>query len=370
MLADHELADVEIGHLERRAFYERARDAYADRPHRRAAPLRQHPAGQGHGPHRARRRLIVVLGSINADLVARVEHLPREGETQRASAYAVHPGGKGANQALAARRAGARGRAGRRGRPRRPWPTSRSRSCAPPACDIDGVALVDAPTGLALIHVDARGRERDHDRAGRERAGARRDASRSRRRRRARRSCSSSRCRSPRSTRAAQRADARGARVVLNAAPAVAAARRPARRRRRAGRQRARGGDRRRARRRCRPIPMDFCVAAADRHALAAIVTLGADGAGRRRRDPPLSRARRARRRRRHDAAGDAFVGALAAALDRGDDLADALADGAAAGSLRVHAGRRAAVDRRRASVASAARARASRGRSAVESRR
>ena len=29
VLADHELADVEIGHLERRAFYERTRDAYA-----------------------------------------------------------------------------------------------------------------------------------------------------------------------------------------------------------------------------------------------------------------------------------------------------------------------------------------------------
>ena len=51
--------------------------------------------------------MIVVLGSINADLVARVSALPREGETQLATGYAVHAGGKGANQALAARRAGA-----------------------------------------------------------------------------------------------------------------------------------------------------------------------------------------------------------------------------------------------------------------------
>ena len=29
VLADHDLADIEIGHLERRAFYERARDAFA-----------------------------------------------------------------------------------------------------------------------------------------------------------------------------------------------------------------------------------------------------------------------------------------------------------------------------------------------------
>jgi len=51
--------------------------------------------------------MVLVFGSINADLVASVPTLPREGETQTASGFAVHPGGKGANQALAARRAGA-----------------------------------------------------------------------------------------------------------------------------------------------------------------------------------------------------------------------------------------------------------------------
>ena len=48
--------------------------------------------------------MVLVFGSINADLVASVPTLPREGETQTASGFAVHPGGKGANQALAARR--------------------------------------------------------------------------------------------------------------------------------------------------------------------------------------------------------------------------------------------------------------------------
>ena len=48
--------------------------------------------------------MIVVFGSINADLVATVEVLPREGETRIASGYAVHAGGKGANQAVAAAR--------------------------------------------------------------------------------------------------------------------------------------------------------------------------------------------------------------------------------------------------------------------------
>ncbi|MDP3548070.1 MAG: PfkB family carbohydrate kinase, partial [Phreatobacter sp.] len=50
--------------------------------------------------------MIVVFGSINIDLVARVPALPRAGETVAGPDYQAIPGGKGANQALAARRAG------------------------------------------------------------------------------------------------------------------------------------------------------------------------------------------------------------------------------------------------------------------------
>ena len=51
--------------------------------------------------------MIVVFGSVNVDFVTRVERIPAPGETVLGPAYAVIPGGKGANQALAARRAGA-----------------------------------------------------------------------------------------------------------------------------------------------------------------------------------------------------------------------------------------------------------------------
>jgi len=50
---------------------------------------------------------VVVVGSANLDLVATVERLPRPGETVIGTSYAEHPGGKGLNQAVAARRAGA-----------------------------------------------------------------------------------------------------------------------------------------------------------------------------------------------------------------------------------------------------------------------
>jgi len=50
---------------------------------------------------------ITVVGSVNLDIVARCASLPRPGETVTGATLARHPGGKGANQALAARRLGA-----------------------------------------------------------------------------------------------------------------------------------------------------------------------------------------------------------------------------------------------------------------------
>jgi ribokinase len=50
---------------------------------------------------------VVVVGSANIDLVATAPHLPRAGETVLGKDFSQVPGGKGANQAIAARRAGA-----------------------------------------------------------------------------------------------------------------------------------------------------------------------------------------------------------------------------------------------------------------------
>jgi len=49
---------------------------------------------------------IVVVGSINMDLVSRTERIPQPGETVIGSNFQLHSGGKGANQAVAAARLG------------------------------------------------------------------------------------------------------------------------------------------------------------------------------------------------------------------------------------------------------------------------
>ncbi|NBD36591.1 MAG: ribokinase, partial [Chloroflexi bacterium] len=49
---------------------------------------------------------VIILGSLNMDLVARAPHLPAPGETVTGSAFSTAPGGKGANQAVAAARLG------------------------------------------------------------------------------------------------------------------------------------------------------------------------------------------------------------------------------------------------------------------------
>ena len=54
-----------------------------------------------------RKGKILVVGSTNTDMVVRTERLPRPGETVLGGTFLMNPGGKGANQAVAAARLGA-----------------------------------------------------------------------------------------------------------------------------------------------------------------------------------------------------------------------------------------------------------------------
>lgn len=100
--------------------------------------------------------MITVFGSINIDLVTAVERIAAPGETVLGPSYVAIPGGKGANQALAARRAGAEvalvGATGRDGFAGPALALLRDAGVV-----LDGVAEVDAPTGAAFIAVDAGG---------------------------------------------------------------------------------------------------------------------------------------------------------------------------------------------------------------------
>lgn len=51
-------------------------------------------------------RDIIVLGSMNVDFVVRVKRRPAVGETIHGSEFSIFPGGKGANQAVAAAKLG------------------------------------------------------------------------------------------------------------------------------------------------------------------------------------------------------------------------------------------------------------------------
>lgn len=100
--------------------------------------------------------MIIVFGSINIDLVTRVERLPAAGETVLGPDYAIHPGGKGANQALAARRAGASvALVGAVGRDE--FGTTALSLLAEDGVDLHHVARVEAPTGAAFIAIDRSG---------------------------------------------------------------------------------------------------------------------------------------------------------------------------------------------------------------------
>jgi ribokinase len=100
--------------------------------------------------------MILTFGSINADLIIPIPRLPQTGETVLGSSYELLPGGKGANQALAAHRAGANvvlvGAVGRDN-----FAVIALDSFRSEGVDIRLVRNVDLPTGCAMIMVSPAG---------------------------------------------------------------------------------------------------------------------------------------------------------------------------------------------------------------------
>jgi ribokinase len=99
---------------------------------------------------------IVVVGSINMDLVAHAAHIPAPGETILGASFLTNPGGKGANQAVAVARLGYPvqmiGQLGSDdlGRQMRAYLTQ---SCV----DTAAIGTVPGSSGVALITVSAKG---------------------------------------------------------------------------------------------------------------------------------------------------------------------------------------------------------------------
>ncbi len=101
--------------------------------------------------------MIIVFGSLNINTVMPVEHFPKPGETVPCTSdYLSHPGGKGANQAVAAARAGAKvavvGKIGDDSFGRRCVNNLKNQSIW-----ASGIGMSDRPTGHSTIAVDASG---------------------------------------------------------------------------------------------------------------------------------------------------------------------------------------------------------------------
>ncbi len=99
---------------------------------------------------------ILVLGSSNTDMTVRTAALPRPGETLIGGGFVMGPGGKGANQAVAARRLGGDAalvcKVGRD-----MFGDNAILHYEREGLDTRGILVSELPSGVALINVDAKG---------------------------------------------------------------------------------------------------------------------------------------------------------------------------------------------------------------------
>ncbi|WP_287203027.1 ribokinase, partial [Mesorhizobium sp.] len=100
--------------------------------------------------------MIVTFGSINADLIFALEHMPQPGKTLLAKQFRTEAGGKGANQAIAASRDGATVvMAGAVGQDALAEVAMQNLIHS---VDVSRVSRVSEPTGCASVLIDAQGR--------------------------------------------------------------------------------------------------------------------------------------------------------------------------------------------------------------------
>ncbi len=277
--------------------------------------------------------MITVFGSVGLDVVTHVDRLPRPGETRLAPDYVLTPGGKGANQALAAARAGGRvrfvGTTGDDG-----FADLVFANLAPAGVDLTGVARDPAlPTACATVCVAADGENQIVVASGANRA-AHADQLTARDLAPDALLLLQMEIRPEQNWAALGRAKAAGARTMLNVAPygpvpsgaladldilclnqgeaaeMAAALDLPAN------------------------PPLAFARAVAAAHDLIAVITLGAQGGLLVDGEGAIRAGALALEVKDTVGAGDAFVGAFAAAYVAGRDRADCLRWGSVAGGL------------------------------------
>ncbi len=264
--------------------------------------------------------MLLILGSVNADLLFKVEKLPAPGETVLCPSYAMAPGGKGSNQAAAAAKAGAETRfVGHLGDDAY-GPVVRA-LLVEAGIETSGLAVSKRPTAIAVIGVDARGENAIIVASGANldtHAGQIGDALLGP----ATTLLCQNEIRMSESAAILARAKARGARTLLNLAPAGPL---------REGmldsldylvvneiEARMAAGD-------ASGEPLDLARRLARTHDLVCVVTLGAKGAVAVGPEGGWRVGSLAIEPVDTTGAGDAFVGVLAAALDQGRALPEAL---------------------------------------------